>query len=482
MNADPDPTTRPDGGVGNVGLVARREYVERVRSRAFAFSTLLLVGLAVIVALIPLGVRLLDRVTVTRIGVVAQEPELARRAVSVMDSFLNAQLAPGEDGTRGFVFQPRPDAATAIDEVRDGALAGAVLIVRMPSGGLDVQVVSAGALGPDRAQLLQIGAFGVGVLDWTASQPPSSRPFVTPTFKVVDAGASGAGTGAAAVVDTAEYASRRIVGIVFVVLSFLTLVFYGLWVASGVVAEKASRVMELLISAATAPQLVIGKITGIGLAGLTQVSLVIGPAILALVLSGRIGSAILGEDQAATASLGGLSPGLLAAFLVYFVLGFALYAALYAGAGSLLSRPEDLQIVALPLSIPAIAGYFPAVLALSGGCRADHPVRLVRPALEPVRDDGAALRRPRRAVGARAVGRAAARDRPAGDDPRHPRLPRGRPPVRAAADGPDVRAGRARVGSVKAGATQQISRRAPAPAHGIRDDQARFTSPGPARW
>ena len=67
----------------------------------------------------------------------------------------------------------------------------------------------------------------------------------------------------------------------FVVLSFLTLVFYGLWVASGVVAEKASRVMELLISAATAPQLVIGKILGIGLAGLTQVTLVLVPALAA---------------------------------------------------------------------------------------------------------------------------------------------------------------------------------------------------------
>ena len=67
------------------------------------------------------------------------------------------------------------------------------------------------------------------------------------------AGEASAG-GAGSAVDTAEYASRRIVGIVFVVLSFLTLVFYGLWVASGVVAEKANRVMELLISAATAPQ------------------------------------------------------------------------------------------------------------------------------------------------------------------------------------------------------------------------------------
>jgi ABC-2 type transport system permease protein len=190
---------------------------------------------------------------------------------------------------------------------------------------------------------------------------------VAPTFAVIDAGAAGAGGSGGVTIDTAEYASRRIVGIVFVVLSFLTLVFYGMWVAAGVVAEKATRVMELLISSATAPQLVVGKILGIGLAGLTQVSLVLVPALLALFLSGQIGNALLGEDPASGASLAGLSPGLLAAFLVYFVLGFALYAALYAGAGSLLSRAEDLQIVALPLSIPAIAGYLPAVLALSGG-------------------------------------------------------------------------------------------------------------------
>ncbi len=349
----------------NIVLVARREYVERVRSRAFVFSTLLLVGLAVVVALIPLGVRLLDKATVTRVGVVADDPALAARAVAVMDAALNAN-AEGDTGVRRFDFEPRTDAGEAADDVRDGVLAGAVLIVRKPDNGLDFRVLTTGALSPDRAQLLQIGAFGVGILDWTASQPASSQPFVLPSFSVADAGASASGDGTGLTIDTAEYASRRIVGIVFVVLSFLTLVFYGLWVASGVVAEKASRVMELLISAATAPQLVVGKIGGIGLAGLTQVSLVLLPAVIALLLSGRLAQSMFGIADAAP-SLGGLSPGLLAAFLVYFTLGFALYAALYAGAGSLLSRPEDLQIVALPLSIPAIMGYFPAVLALSGG-------------------------------------------------------------------------------------------------------------------
>ena len=359
---------RGDGGLANIWLVARREYGERVRSRAFVFSTILLAGLAMVVALLPLAVRLVDRATVTRVGVTASEPGLAQRAVGVMDGFLNTSLAEG--GGRAeilFLFEIRDDEAAAVEAVREGSLAAAMLITRGTDGGLDMRVLSAGALGPDRAQLLQVGSFAVGILDWTASQPAATRSFVVPGFEVVDAGAASSSDTGATTIDAAEYASRRIVGIVFVVLSFLTLVFYGLWVASGVVAEKANRVMELLISAATAPQLVIGKITGIGLAGLTQVGMVLAPALLTLLASGGIANAVLGQAAGSSSSLAGLSPGLVLAFFVYFVLGFALYAALYAGAGSLLSRAEDLQIVALPLSIPAIAGYLPAVLALSGG-------------------------------------------------------------------------------------------------------------------
>jgi ABC-2 type transport system permease protein len=228
-------------------------------------------------------------------------------------------------------------------------------------------VVTIGGLPQDKLLVLQLGTFGVGVVDYTSRTPAGAgtEPFTAPTFAVVDAGAA-AGAGGGGSVDTSEYASRRIVGIVFVVLSFLTLVFYGLWVASGVVSEKASRVMELLISAATARQLVLGKILGIGLAGLTQVLLVLGPALVVMIGSGRLGNAIFGDDPSSATSLAGLSPGLVAAFLVYFTLGFALYAALYGAAGSLLSRAEDLQMIALPLSIPAIMGYLPAVLALSG--------------------------------------------------------------------------------------------------------------------
>ena len=373
MTASREPVGRTEGsgGAGNAVLVAKREYSERVRSRAFLFSTILLAGLAIVIALIPLGVRLVDRATVTRIVVVSEDAVLADRAIATLDQFLNAETA--ERGAPAFLFERLDDEAVARRLVQDGAVAGAMAVERGADGGIDVTVLSIGGLTPDRAQLLQVGSFAIGILDWTAANPGSSNPFIIPAFEVTDPNVATGGAGSSVqdgAIDPAEYASRRIVGIVFVVLSFLTLVFYGLWVASGVVAEKAGRVMELLISAATAPQLVIGKILGIGLAGLTQVTLVLLPALAALLGSGEIGNQVLGADAATAPTLAGLSPGLLAAFLVYFTLGFGLYAALYAGAGSLLSRAEDLQTIALPLSIPAIMGYFPAVLALSGGSSA----------------------------------------------------------------------------------------------------------------
>jgi ABC-2 type transport system permease protein len=76
----------------------------------------------------------------------------------------------------------------------------------------------------------------------------------------------------------------------------------------------------------------------------------------ALGLSGGVGS-----------PLAGIEPSLFLAYGAFFVLGFTLYALIYAAAGSLVSRVEDLQVIALPMSLIGIAGYLQAVLALSGG-------------------------------------------------------------------------------------------------------------------
>ena len=196
-----------------------------------------------------------------------------------------------------------------------------------------------------------------------ANQAPTGQPFRIPTLEVMAAAGPNAG---GAPLGASEIASRQLFGTVLVVILFLTIVIYGMWVAAGVAAEKETRVMELLISAASPRQLVLGKVLGIGVAGLVQYLAILVPALLALALQEPMGQ-LLGLAGGTGPPLAGIAPALFIGYGLFFVLGFTLYALVYAAAGSLVSRVEDLQVIALPMSLIGIAGYLQAVLALSGG-------------------------------------------------------------------------------------------------------------------
>jgi ABC-2 type transport system permease protein len=348
--------TRDEPAFPNTSHVATREYRELVRSRIFHVSTITLTLIALIVALLPIGAKLLERGGSTRIAVVASDTALGDRTAETLLAILN------QNGGARFEMVRVANATDASNGVDDHRYDAAILTERQPTGQLVTQVQLGETMGNDTLTQLSLGMFGVAVLDYASRNPASG--FQLPDTQILrSAGGGSAGTE----VSSSTYASRLIVGAVFGILIFLTIVIYGMWVAAGVVAEKSSRVMELLISAASPRQLVLGKVLGIGLAGATQVAIVLTPAILVLLLEDRIATALLGPGAGIAPSLQALSPSLLGAFVVYYVLGFALYALVYAAAGSLVSRPEDLQIIALPLSLIAILGYLQAILALTGG-------------------------------------------------------------------------------------------------------------------
>jgi ABC-2 type transport system permease protein len=350
-------TGRHEPAFPNTAHVARREYRELVRSRLFHVSTVTLAILAIVVALLPIAARLAERGTVTRVAVVATDAELADRAIGFMTTILNQSSG----GTK-FHLEAVGSEDEAVQGVDDRIFDGAVFLVRQPNGRIDATMRLGETMGNDSLTALTVGMFGVAFFDFSARNPQAG--FVPPSLNVVRSLGGGSGGGEIA---PSSFASRLIVGAVFGVLIFITIVIYGMWVAAGVVAEKSSRVMELLISAASPRQLVVGKALGIGLAGATQYVLVITPAVVTLLLEDRIGTALLGPDGGVAPSLSALSPGLLLAFGLFYTLGFALYSLVYAAAGSLVSRPEDLQIIALPLSLIAIVGYIQAILALTGG-------------------------------------------------------------------------------------------------------------------
>jgi ABC-2 type transport system permease protein len=287
----------------NTAHIARREYSELVRSRLFHVSTVTLAVLAIIVALLPIAVRLTERGATTRIGVVAADAELADNTRGVLTQILNSQ-----GGTK-FTVAVEPTEDEAIAAVDDHRLDAVVTATRVDDGSLRFRVHSGETVGDATIQLLNFGGLSVALLDYSSRNPVSG--FRVPTFDVFRGAAGGA---SAAPYDPSAYASRLIVGAVFGVLIFITIVIYGMWVAAGVVAEKSSRVMELLISAASPRQLVIGKALGIGLAGATQYVLVLLPAITTLFLEDRIASAVLGPDAGIAPSLSALSPTLLLAF------------------------------------------------------------------------------------------------------------------------------------------------------------------------
>ena len=129
---------------------------------------------------------------------------------------------------------------------------------------------------------------------------------------------------------------------------------YGFWVASGVVEEKSSRVVEVLLATIRPRQLLLGKVLGIGALGLVQL---VALAVVGLGLAVALGSLTWSAD---------LGVAILTSF-AWFLLGFTFYAAGYAAGAARVSRQEDLQNVVTPLNLMAIASFFGSIIAINAG-------------------------------------------------------------------------------------------------------------------
>ena len=168
--------------------------------------------------------------------------------------------------------------------------------------------------------------------------------------------------------ERAQFNSTALVYFLLIGLYILILM-YGVQVAMGVVEEKSSRVMELLITAARPIELMAGKVLGVGAVGLTQAGLWVLSGLVVLLFGSALGSAAqgIGIDVASVPA-----PTLLS-FLVFFILGYLLYAATYAALGSLVSRVEDVNSITAPLTIVNVGVYLVSFYAL-----ADPNAQIVR--------------------------------------------------------------------------------------------------------
>jgi ABC-2 type transport system permease protein len=126
---------------------------------------------------------------------------------------------------------------------------------------------------------------------------------------------------------------------------------YGVMVLSGIVEEKSSRTVEVLLARMPARNLLAGKIAGIGLLGLAQIALI---AVVALVAGATV----------ADVDIPAVRAGVIIWAVVWFVLGFALYATVFGTLGSLASRSEDAQSVVGPVTVLLVVGFLVSFAAI----------------------------------------------------------------------------------------------------------------------
>ena len=306
-----------NGSARRLWLVARREWNQRLRTLAFRISTLISILIVVALILVPdmYGGGAKER-TVGVVG--ANSSELVELVRASGDQFgLNVE-------TRAFSDEPAGRAALRSDDV-------SVLLIDLQrlvwkskiDDQLHAVVTSAVQVIEQRESIAELGLTPqeaqrlLGAPDLPST---SLEPF------------------------TQQRSEREELAWIGLLVLFTAIAFYGGFLLVGVVEEKSSRVVEVLLSRLRPTELLAGKILGIGLVGLAQLALVAGSALIALQFS---------ENTTATTT-----PSTIGWIVIWFILGYGFYSVLYATAGSLVSRQEEAQSIQFPISAILFVAYF----------------------------------------------------------------------------------------------------------------------------
>ncbi len=355
--------------ISNIVAVARREAMVRVRTRSFILGTALLVVGVIAIALVPVIVQYFERGASQRVEVWVGASDLKADPVPTLRVLLNATTSTGGTGTgepaQTFRVTAVPELAAAREDVMAGRATAVLGIERGADRELRFTLYTNEVATGRTAQLIRQASNAVAIadrLDRLGIAPTDQGSLFSPAgFAVAWPDPARAEPTAS----TTEMGSAYLLGFGMTVLIFMMIVLYGNWVAMSVVDEKSSRVMEVILNAATPFQLLSGKVLGVGAVALLQYLAILLAGGVALLLQGRVASLILG-DAGGVGLPEGLTIAMLLVFGLYGVLGFLLYAVLYAAAGSLVSRQEDVNSAVMPMSLVSAAGYFVAVYASTG--------------------------------------------------------------------------------------------------------------------
>jgi ABC-2 type transport system permease protein len=335
----------------NIFIIAKREYLERVRTRSFVIMTFLIPGLMIGVSVVPTMLANRGSSETKHMVVVAGDRDTAEQIRSKIEQ--GEDKASKHENKSGTARNSPPahytvevstnttdtERASLTEKVKNKQLDAflwatpqAITDKKLDFVTFDVSnLIDNEGLGEIVSDALRRQALknkGLKDNDIDAALEPVSVQAISPLGK------------------GAPNPKIMFLGTLgFVMVMYMTVLLYGINVMRSILEEKTSRIMEVMLSTASAKDLMAGKILGVGAVGLTQVGIWV--AVAGVMSAGTI-------IAAASQIKGLISPSLLIYFGVYFLLGYVLYSTLCAAVGSMVNSEQEAQQMQFLVMMPMI--------------------------------------------------------------------------------------------------------------------------------
>ncbi len=351
--------------------VLRREFLSRVRTRAFVIGTVLGPLLMGFIVFLPV---LLERRQTDARHVVIVDAASGTFGGRV-EQRLNGELRDSASGRHRYQVErvvTSPDqivatrdslvAMTGLRKAPAGSISGILIVTDtgLAAGRLSYLGTNVGspsdmnAMERSLTRVVQVERLNRAGVD-SAIAFSALRPVDLSTLKVSEGKLTGESGGASFAL---AYAMSF--------LLYIALLLYGIQVMSSVVEEKSSRIMEVLVSSLSPFEMLLGKVMGVGSVALLQLGIWAGTAMALTTFRVQL-AGLFGVPAAAVGSLPipAVSPEMFGVFLLFFVLGFFFYSAMYAAVGSMCNSAQETQQAQLPITVFIMAGFFGMFALLS---------------------------------------------------------------------------------------------------------------------
>ncbi|MGN1264734.1 MAG: ABC transporter permease [Muribaculaceae bacterium] len=344
-------------------LIVQREYLETVAKKSFIVMTLLMPFLIVLLGGVPVLLEKLNKSDVKTVAVIDETNQLAS-AIKSDEAFHFELVEQATQGNPRQLYDNRGDELYAIVVIpRDIESTHQVLVYSESS----VNSVLVSHLHTAMSRVLtdaKIASYGIDGLDKILKE--CNIDVDVRSIKWSDEGDE----------QTSSTELAMLIGIVLSLMSYMFVIMYGSMIMNSVIEEKSNRIVEVIVSSCKPIELMLGKIVGVALVGLTQMliwSILLGivGSIVGIGFASTEAQAVAGAMAEASADssiiemLGSINYlQILGFFAIYFVGGFLLYASLFAAFGSAVDQASDASQFTTPIVMIIVIALYAAIACM----------------------------------------------------------------------------------------------------------------------